>query len=417
MMGHPAEYRPRASAVGQHYDMNAESALTTYYTWCYDLEYLLYLSQVKKDGLNKMEIKLVRLLACTEVKMAVKAEALLWIKLFLPLRIALNAEDMDLRCLDMNEYYLRVADLLKLWSTEDITDTGFSPSVCVCLCVVCVVVCACICVVFVLCTHLIFAPLSAGPKPNLKIESAEFFPFWGLKECEKLHKHFESYREWKLSECAAVEAPDDDNHAGLWKACLKAMCVGAYKKFKEFAHDQLPKGAHNDKDGEYAKPSTATKERMSRTKPTNKIAESSFGIYDRLLKSIVNASSVTLTAMTAAKMTKPFDWIRANTTDEQRLHLFNWARMVTKDTMHTHTHIHTHTTQHVYLTLHAYANTHTHTDMYTYMYHSRTHRCTHTYTHTYIHHSRIRVLSVDGPASQDRGVEKVGSAEGRIPAR
>ena len=100
---HPAEYRPRASAVGQHYDMNAESALTTYYTWCYDLEYLLYLSQVKKDGLNKMEIKLVRLLACTEVKMAVKAEALLWIKLFLPLRIALNAEDMDLRCLDMNE--------------------------------------------------------------------------------------------------------------------------------------------------------------------------------------------------------------------------------------------------------------------------------------------------------------------------
>ena len=56
--------------------------------------------------------------------MAVKAEAFLWIKLFLPLRIALNAEDIDLRCLDMNEYYTRIADLLLLWSTEDITRDG-----------------------------------------------------------------------------------------------------------------------------------------------------------------------------------------------------------------------------------------------------------------------------------------------------
>ena len=49
---HPGELRTRASAVGQHYDMNPESALTSIYTWNNDLEYLLYLSQVKKDGLN-----------------------------------------------------------------------------------------------------------------------------------------------------------------------------------------------------------------------------------------------------------------------------------------------------------------------------------------------------------------------------
>jgi len=89
--------------------MSGESALTTTFTWDRDLEYLLYLSKVKKDGLNKMEGKLVSLLACQEAKMAVKAEALLWIKLFMPLRIALNEDDMQLRILDMNPYYLRHA--------------------------------------------------------------------------------------------------------------------------------------------------------------------------------------------------------------------------------------------------------------------------------------------------------------------
>jgi hypothetical protein len=73
---HALDYRPRISAVGAHYDMNAESALISTFTWERDLEYLLYLKKAKKDGLNKMELKLVHLLGTLQVQMAVKAEVI-----------------------------------------------------------------------------------------------------------------------------------------------------------------------------------------------------------------------------------------------------------------------------------------------------------------------------------------------------
>jgi hypothetical protein len=65
---------------------------------------------------------------------------------------------------------------------------------------------------------------------------------------------------------------------------------------------------------------------MRNVKPTNKVAESAFGLYDYLLRRLPNVSSVTLSALTAAKGTNPFEWIRNNCTREQILHLFNWAR-------------------------------------------------------------------------------------------
>ena len=118
------------------------------------------------------------------------------------------------------------------------------------------------------------------------------------------------------------------NTEQIWKSCFKDMCVGAYKKFVEFASDHLSKGVHVKTDGELANPTSEMKARMVNTKPTNKIAESVFGSYDRLLGRITNASSVTLQAMTAAKLTKPFEWVRKNTTQEQFYHLFKWARKV-----------------------------------------------------------------------------------------
>ena len=38
--------------------------------------------------------------------------------------MALNEEDLELKLLDMNEYYERIADLLRLWSEAEITHTG-----------------------------------------------------------------------------------------------------------------------------------------------------------------------------------------------------------------------------------------------------------------------------------------------------
>lgn len=212
---HPSKYRNRLSAVGSHYDYTAESALTTVFTGDNDLEYLLYLSRVKKGGLNQMENKLVRLLSNTEVRMAVKAEAFLWVKLFLPLRLALNEHDMDLRILEMNPYYLRIADLLLKWSSYTTTT-------------------------------------ERGCDSDLNIESATFFPFRGLTKAKLLEGHFKNYRALMAEECEELEKAVTDDESDIWRRCFQVMCNGAYTTWVEFSCDQLPKGKHVTQDGKLA---------------------------------------------------------------------------------------------------------------------------------------------------------------------
>ncbi len=159
-----------------------------------------------------------------------------------------------------------------------------------------------------------------------------------MKHSGLLYAHYTTYRNANACEFKAVEAHVGNLHVGgessitaadMWKAAFKDMCIGAYKKWVEFCADQLTKaGRHVSEDGPLANPDAETKKRLATTMPTNKLAESAFGIYDRLLRTITNASSVTLSAMTAAKFTKPFEWIRRNTTPDQQYHLFNWLRKI-----------------------------------------------------------------------------------------
>ena len=173
--------------------------------------------------------------------------------------------------------------------------------------------------------------MHVGSDQRVRIELHDYFPFWGLKNSGPLHTHFETYKTANEAEFKAVEAEVETASAVMWRASFKAMCSGAYPTWVEFCKDQLSVArGHVAVDGALANPDAETRERLDQTKPTNKLAESAFGIFDRLLRSIPNASTVTLSAMTAAKFTHPFDWIRDNTTTLQQHHMFNWVRSAAK---------------------------------------------------------------------------------------
>jgi hypothetical protein len=69
-----------------------------------------------KPAPNKLDGKMIRLLACMEIKSAVKAMALLWAKLVWLIRAILNDAVLGLKGLDVNLYYERVCDILLRWS-------------------------------------------------------------------------------------------------------------------------------------------------------------------------------------------------------------------------------------------------------------------------------------------------------------
>ena len=115
---YPGLYISRPSEVGSHYDWHPEIAMVALYSYERDLEFLLYLQTTK--SLNKMEVKLIRFFSCVEIKSATKATALLWKGLLCELRVLLNSDDLGLNVCALTPFYIRVAYILKLWSTEDV---------------------------------------------------------------------------------------------------------------------------------------------------------------------------------------------------------------------------------------------------------------------------------------------------------
>jgi hypothetical protein len=279
---YPSHYISLPKEVGNHYDWKGEMALSAFYNFSRNLEFMLHVAATK-PALNKMEGKLIRLLACMEVKMVTKAEGLLWTKIGAPLRCALDStKDFELYVLDLNAIYVKIADLLKAWSTCDIG--GFNQ----------------------------------GQGGMFDIKNSNFaVDLFG--ECipdRAKEKYFESlvrYRAGHERDILRLESfgvADNDDDDEMCLRCLQAMCKIGYTVWSSFAAPHLPSGEHAAKDGALARPDAETKKHLAKTKGNNKPAESSFGIYDRVLNRVTNASAITLTALTAAKVGGIFDFLK-----------------------------------------------------------------------------------------------------------
>jgi hypothetical protein len=283
-------YRALQSETGTHYDWNSEVSLTANYLFPDAREYMLYLALAKKDGLHMMERKVLNFVLCDELQSAVKAEAVLWVKLVQPLRMIMNSGDLNFMVLDMNPFYLRTADLLLLWSTEDVLEGGIvdlnilGPSF-----------------------DAFRACITSGDKKAI------------------FNDMVEDYEIAYASEIAAVNEWESDG-GSQWRACFKVMCRHAHIKWCQFAADQLPAGPHAEEAGDYWDPDAETRARVANVDPTNKFAESSFGLFDRNIRRVPNASRATLAALTADKLTKAITWIDANCSKEEADVLFRWAR-------------------------------------------------------------------------------------------
>jgi hypothetical protein len=224
-----------------------------------------------------MEIKILNKLACSEVKSAVKAEAVLWFLVLQPLRDILNSTDTDLNITfcDMWQYCERMADLLKKWSQSTLQ--------------------------------------SGSEDPDLDVFDPSFSAFSSVMPGNEtiLNEHLEIYRsslsqEWEV----ASEWGDEDKSVKDWKFIFLEMCKKAYPVCCRFFRFHLPKGEHAAKKGDFYDPNQETRTRLVNHPKTNKLCETSFGIFDLVLRSTPNAGHVLLMGLTAARMTKPLEFLR-----------------------------------------------------------------------------------------------------------
>jgi len=110
----------------------------------------------------------------------------------------------------------------------------------------------------------------------------------------------------------------DDTSTRLWADCFKDMAAAAYNKWCSFIKEHLPEGNHRETmglggAGELGDPDEEMKKHMRNVKG-NVLAESVFGVGDRLISTVTNAGLATVAALAAAKMTQPMQWLDLRST-------------------------------------------------------------------------------------------------------
>ena len=275
----PGLYLSRPSERGAHYDWHLEMSFILLFTFDMDLEYMVELNMIK-PVLNKMEVKLMHLLGCMEIKSAVKAEAVMWIKLIQPLRVLMNDNDLNLHILDYNPIFLKAADLLLKWSEHGFKEDGDA---------------------------------------DLNVLAPTFDAFTSSLDTSKRKvygKILAGYRADHIGQVELVEG--DDTSTRLWADCFKDMAAAAYNKWCSFIKEHLPEGNHRETmglggAGELGDPDEEMKKHMRNVKG-NVLAESVFGVGDRLISTVTNAGLATVAALAAAKMTQPMQWLDLRST-------------------------------------------------------------------------------------------------------
>jgi hypothetical protein len=263
--------------VGNRNDVYFENAMVAIYMANKYAEYLFYLRTAKKDGLNKLEAQLLKMLACQQVLTALRARALIWCNIFQPLRNAANGTDMGLSMLDMELYAEK---------TEEILDE-----------------------------------LATGKCPKHFFQKGGYQKIY--KRCPKfkqLCKDVGSYRQNHSHEIDAVfdfqNTSADANKKKALTACLELQATHGLAKFRCFASSQLASQAKNCGSKDYCPKSLlrqnlspAEINKLKRTPPVNRNAERLFSRNDLTRRRYRNASQYVVSGLTSAQDNGTIEWL------------------------------------------------------------------------------------------------------------
>ena len=122
-------------------------------------------------------------------------------------------------------------------------------------------------------------------------------------EDPKLKKLTDVYRTHNARAYAAACTDDNELPELFSRKVQKAAAAAARSKMRDLAAVLLP-------GGKYAKPSDQQRNELSSTLPVNRPSESAFGVYDRLLHTVSNATHFTYSTLTAAKIQGTIAWLK-----------------------------------------------------------------------------------------------------------
>jgi hypothetical protein len=262
------------SKLGSRFDSYLENAGRILFladsVCIYLAQYLLY---VKKDGLNKLEEKLLVQLCCVEVRSCLKAMAVFFSVFIQPFRAMSNSSRVGLKFKDMGPMILRGESLLELWSAEPaLDDPQALGDLAVC----------------------------SGQSKFAKCLNQEATEY--LQECQNQNPEV----------MAVVLAESKDT--AEWRESFKSMCEGALPVYRRFHKDRL-------KGGQFFKLSPQQEQALQNSHDTNKLAESGFGVLAQTSTLHRNVSHVVLSARAASKINHPTRSLELLIPDEKERNL------------------------------------------------------------------------------------------------
>ncbi|MBA2706178.1 MAG: hypothetical protein H0U59_00035 [Gemmatimonadaceae bacterium] len=261
--------------IGSRNDVNFENAAILLRMRGYYLEFLL-----QKPAPNKLDQKLIRALSTAELLVALQARALVWFAVFQPLRDATKSKAVGSSFGGMEMFAIQGQAALKA-----IADSG------------------------------------------MLLMDTDYTAFTGSAALDKDVKAYRDRRSSLLHEAVAADIVVDEPAAPaapagaaaaaaaaaavvagprlpprLLIALIQGCAAAALQKFEKFAADQLPGGV-------FSQPDAQLKAKLDKMPATNDNAESIFGVYDRNLNQLQNASVLTVSGMVAWRMQQTSRWL------------------------------------------------------------------------------------------------------------